>query len=45
VRDLADPSRIAPYFDGSDHLHFNLAGYLAIGIAGPLELLVDPACS
>ena len=45
VRDPADPSRIAPYFDGSDHLHFNLAGYLAMGNAVPLELLLDPACS
>ncbi|MGO9506027.1 MAG: GDSL-type esterase/lipase family protein, partial [Mycobacterium sp.] len=45
VRDPADPSRIAPDFDGSDHLHFNLDGYLAMGNAVPLELLLDPACS
>ena len=45
VRDPADPSRIAPYFDGSDHLHLNLAGYVALGNAVPLELLFDPACS
>ena len=45
VRDPADPSRIAPYFDGSDHLHLNLAGYVALGNAVPLELLLDPACS
>ena len=43
VRDPADPSRIAPYFDGSDHLHLNLAGYVALGNAVPLELLLDPA--
>ena len=45
VRDPADPSRIDPDYDGSDHLHFNLAGYLAMGNAVPLELLLDPACS
>jgi lysophospholipase L1-like esterase len=45
VRDPADPSRIAPHFDGSDHLHLNLAGYVAMGNAVPLELLLDPACS
>jgi lysophospholipase L1-like esterase len=28
-----------------DHLHFNLAGYLAMGDAIPLELLANPACS
>ena len=45
VRDPADPSRINPAFDGGDHLHFNLAGYLAMGNAVPLELLFDPACT
>jgi lysophospholipase L1-like esterase len=45
VRDPADPSRINPAFDGGDHLHFNLAGYLAMGNAIPLEQLLDPACS
>jgi lysophospholipase L1-like esterase len=45
VRDPADPSRIAPEYDGGDHLHFNLAGYLAMGNAVRLELLPDPACS
>jgi lysophospholipase L1-like esterase len=44
VRDPADPSRINPVFDGGDHLHFNLAGYLAMGNAVPLERLRDPAC-
>ena len=39
------PSRIARYFDGSDHLHLDLAGYVAMGNAVPLELLLDPACS
>jgi lysophospholipase L1-like esterase len=45
VRDTADPSRINSAYDGSDHLHFNLAGYQAMGSAIPLEQLVDPACS
>ncbi len=45
VRDPADPSRINPTYDGSDHLHFNLAGYRAMGNAIPLEQLNDPACS
>jgi lysophospholipase L1-like esterase len=45
VRDPADPARINPAFDGGDHLHFNLAGYQAMGNAVPLELLLDPACS
>jgi lysophospholipase L1-like esterase len=45
VRDPADPLRINPAFDGSDHLHFNLAGYQAMGNAVPLEKLVDPPCS
>ena len=39
------PARINPVFDGGDHLHFNLAGYLAMGDAIPLELLANPACS
>jgi lysophospholipase L1-like esterase len=45
VRDPADPSRINPAYDGSDHLHFNLAGYQAMADAVPLELLTDRACS
>jgi lysophospholipase L1-like esterase len=45
VRDPVDPSRINPAFDGSDHVHFNLAGYQAMGNAVPLEQLDDPACS
>lgn len=45
VRDPADPSRIAPYYDGGDHLHYNLAGYLVMGNAVPLELLRDPGCT
>jgi lysophospholipase L1-like esterase len=45
VRDPADPSRINPAYDGSDHLHFNLAGYQAMANAVPLELLIDRACS
>ncbi|WP_082944953.1 SGNH/GDSL hydrolase family protein [Mycobacterium sp. 852013-50091_SCH5140682] len=45
VRDPADPKRIAPQYDGGDHLHFNLAGYQAMGDAIPLDQLRDPACS
>lgn len=45
VRDPADPSRINPAYDGSDHLHFNLAGYQAMANAVPLELIADRACS
>src|ERR1700687_3584171 len=45
VRDPADPSRINPDYDGSDHLHLNLAGYQAMGNAVPLEQLDDRACS
>lgn len=45
VRDPADPSRINPAYDGSDHLHFNLAGYQAMADAVPLELLTDRPCS
>jgi lysophospholipase L1-like esterase len=45
VRDPADPSRINPAYDGSDHLHFNLAGYQAMADAVPLDLLTDRACS
>ncbi|MEU0493934.1 SGNH/GDSL hydrolase family protein [Mycobacterium sp. NPDC006124] len=45
VRDPADPSRIDPAYDGSDHLHFNLAGYQAMANAVPLESIADRACS
>ncbi|MET0701547.1 MAG: SGNH/GDSL hydrolase family protein [Mycobacterium sp.] len=45
VRDPAEPSRINPIFDGSDHLHFNLAGYEAMGNAVPLDQLADAVCS
>jgi lysophospholipase L1-like esterase len=45
VRDPADPTRIAPQYDGGDHLHFNLAGYQAMGDAIPLDQLRNPACS
>jgi lysophospholipase L1-like esterase len=33
VQDSQDPSRINPAYDGSDHLHFNPAGYEAMGDA------------
>jgi lysophospholipase L1-like esterase len=45
VRDPADPTRINPAYDGSDHLHFNLTGYQAMADAVPLELLTNRACS
>jgi lysophospholipase L1-like esterase len=44
VRDPVDPSRINSIYDGSDHLHFNLAGYQAMANAVPLEQLDDPVC-
>jgi lysophospholipase L1-like esterase len=44
VRDPSDPSRIDPRYDGSDHLHFNLAGYRAMGDAVPLARLARPRC-
>lgn len=40
VRDPHHPGRIAPRYDGSDHLHFNLAGYRAMARAVNLKLLV-----
>jgi lysophospholipase L1-like esterase len=39
TRDSADPSRLAPAFDGGDHLHPNPAGYKAMGEAVPLAWL------
>ena len=44
VRDPANPSQIAPAYDGSDHLHFNLAGYRAMADAVPLAALRHKAC-
>ncbi len=44
VRDPADPTRISPDYDGSDHLHFNLAGYLAMGNAVALDQLAAAVC-
>ncbi|XAY03484.1 lipase [Paraconexibacter sp. AEG42_29] len=44
VRDPADPARIAPAYDGGDHLHFSLAGYAALGNAVPLDRLGAPDC-
>jgi hypothetical protein len=41
----ADPTRIAPQYDGGDHLHVNLTGYQATGNAIPVDQLRDPACS
>lgn len=45
VRDPADPTRIDPRYDGSDHLHFNLAGYRAMGDAVPLAQVRDRRCT
>jgi len=39
VRDPQDPSRINPAYDGSDHLHFNPAGYEAMADAVDLAKL------
>lgn len=44
LRDPTDPSRIDPAYDGSDHLHFNLAGYSAMARAVKLKLLRTPVC-
>ena len=45
VRDPGYPSRINPIYDGSDHLHFNLAGYRAMARAVNLKLLRTPRCA
>jgi lysophospholipase L1-like esterase len=42
VRDPHAPGRISPHYDGSDHLHFNLAGYRAMARAVNLKLLAPP---
>ena len=42
VRDPQDPSRINPVYDGSDHLHFNPAGYEAMADAVNLAALQTP---
>ncbi len=39
VRDPQDPGRINPAYDGSDHLHFNPAGYQAMAHAVDLTTL------
>jgi lysophospholipase L1-like esterase len=39
VRDPSHPGRIKPGYDGSDHLHFSLAGYRAMAAAVNLGLL------
>ena len=44
VRDPGEPSRIYPAYDGSDHLHFSLAGYRALAGAVDLVLLERPDC-
>jgi lysophospholipase L1-like esterase len=42
VRDPQDPSRINPLYDGSDHVHFNPAGYEAMADAVNLAELQGP---
>jgi len=44
VRDPSDPRRIDPAYDGSDHLHFNLAGYRVLAGAVNLVALARPDC-
>jgi lysophospholipase L1-like esterase len=44
VRDPTDPSRIDPPYDGSDHVHFSLAGYRALAGAVDLARLERPNC-
>jgi lysophospholipase L1-like esterase len=43
VRDPADPSRLKPEYDGSDHLHLSAAGYAAMAAAVDLAQLQRPA--
>ncbi|MCW2958946.1 MAG: hypothetical protein JWP18_1749 [Solirubrobacterales bacterium] len=46
VRDPSAPTRLAPAFDGSDHLHFSPAGHQALADAVDLRALATPpACS
>lgn len=45
VRDPRNPSIINPPFDGSDHLHFSLAGYRAMARAVNPSVLRVPACT
>jgi lysophospholipase L1-like esterase len=40
LRDPGDPSRLAPVFDSSDHLHPSKAGYKAMAGAVPLGRLI-----
>jgi lysophospholipase L1-like esterase len=44
VRDPSDPGRINPAYDGSDHVHFNVAGYSAMAAAVPFDLLARATC-
>jgi lysophospholipase L1-like esterase len=46
VRDPADPSRLKPEYDGSDHLHLSPAGYEAMAAAVDLaQLRLPPTCA
>jgi lysophospholipase L1-like esterase len=44
LRDPAEPTRLLPIYDSSDHLHPNSAGYQAMAAAVPLRLLRGPRC-
>lgn len=45
VRDPANGSRLAPQYDGSDHLHLNAAGSEALAGAVDLATLVGKTCT
>jgi len=45
VRDPADPSRIATPYDGSDGLHFSLAGYVAMAAASRSTSFAIPSAA
>jgi lysophospholipase L1-like esterase len=45
VRDPRHPGRLDPRYDGSDHLHLNLAGYRRMGQAVPLRWLAGAVCA
>jgi lysophospholipase L1-like esterase len=45
VRDPSDPSRLAPQYDGGDHLHLSPAGYERMAKAVPLAQLHAPRCA
>jgi hypothetical protein len=44
VRDPANPARLDPAYDGSDHIHLDPAGYRAMAGAVDLGALARPVC-